>query len=48
MVPYVVLLFRAVWLAKEPRPVTSIKRFGFIEIGVEIAGGLFIAAGLIL
>ena len=48
VVPYLVLLGRASWLAKKPRPVDNIKRFGFIEIGVEIVGGLFIAAGLIL
>jgi hypothetical protein len=45
VLPFVGLMVRAVWVGLAPRPVPNIKRFGFIEIGVEIAGGLLIAAG---
>jgi len=48
VVPFVGLMIRAVWVAAEARPVANIKRFGFTEIGVEIIGGLLIAAGWLI
>ena len=45
IVPFTGLMARAIWAAVEARPVPNIKRFGFSEIGVEIVGGLLIAAG---
>jgi len=45
ILPFAGLMLRAVWVGLAARPVPNIKRFGFIEIGVEIAGGLLIAAG---
>jgi hypothetical protein len=48
VVPFAGLTARAAWTAVEARPVPDIKRFGFTEIGVEIVGGLFIAAGWLI
>jgi len=48
VVPFAGLLIRAAWAAARVRPVGNIKRFGFSEIGAEILGGLFIAAGWVL
>jgi len=47
-VPFIGLTARAIWAALEARPVPHIKRFGFTEIGVEIMGGLLIAAGWLI
>jgi hypothetical protein len=47
VIPFAGLTLRAIWVASEVRPVANIKRFGFSEIGAEILGGLFIAAGWI-
>jgi len=47
-VPFAGFLSRALWAVVRVRPVNNIKRFGFTEIGVEIAGGLFIAAGWLI
>jgi hypothetical protein len=47
-VPFAGFLARAIWAVVRERPVSNIKRFGFTEIGVEIAGGLFIAAGWLI
>jgi len=47
-VPFVGFTARAAWAVARQRPVANIKRFGFGEIGVEILGGLFIAAGWLL
>lgn len=44
ILPFAGLMLRAAWVGLTPRPVPNIKQFGFIEIGVEIAGGLFIAS----
>ena len=41
---YVCLLLRAGWAVAARRPVDDIKRFGFMEVGVETAGGLWIVA----
>jgi hypothetical protein len=46
--PFAGFLIRAIWAAARVRPVANIKRFGFSEIGAEILGGLFIAAGYAL
>jgi hypothetical protein len=44
-VPFIFFLLRAMWTAASPRPVANIKRFGFTELGIEIASGLWIVAG---
>ncbi|MCP4423751.1 MAG: hypothetical protein GY803_04590, partial [Chloroflexi bacterium] len=41
-VPFIFFLVRAGWTAAAPRPIPHIKRFGFTEMGVEIASGLWI------
>lgn len=48
ILPFAGFLIRAGWAAAQVRPVANIKRFGFGEIGAEILGGLFAAAGWIL
>ena len=40
--PFLAFLLRAGWMAIKLRPIPRIKRFGFIEVGVEIASGLVI------
>jgi hypothetical protein len=45
IVPFVGFLLRAFWAAQQPRPIPNIKKFGFLEIGVELLSGVFIAAG---
>jgi hypothetical protein len=40
--PFVAFLLRAIWAWPKSRPVANIKRFGFLEVGVEILGGLVI------
>ncbi len=47
-VPFAGFLVRALWAVRQPRPVANIKRFGFIEVGVELLGGALIAAGYLL
>ena len=48
VVPFAGFLLRADWVYAAARPVPNVKRFGFTEVGVEIAGGLLIAAGFLL
>ncbi len=43
-VPYAAILLRALWAARQPRPVSNVKRFGFLEMGVEIVCGAWITA----
>lgn len=43
-VPYAAIFLRAIWAARQPRPVPNVKRFGFLEMGVEIACGAWITA----
>lgn len=45
---YGIYLLRAGWAVTVRRPVDDIKRFGFTEVGVETAGGLWIVAGYLL
>lgn len=45
LLPFAALVIRAAWLARCPRPVTNVKRFGFTEVGVESVSGLLIALG---
>ncbi len=42
-VPFAAILLRALWAARQPRPVPNVKRFGFLEMGVEILSGAWIA-----
>ena len=47
-VPFAFFMVRALWAVRQPRPVADIKRFGFLEVGVELLGGALIAAGYLL
>jgi hypothetical protein len=47
-VPFAGFMVRALWAVRQPRPVANIKRFGFLEVGVELLGGALIAAGYLL
>lgn len=42
VLPFLGFFIRALWAYPRPRPVPHIKKFGFTEVGVEIAGGLLI------
>ncbi|MCP4421707.1 MAG: YwiC-like family protein [Chloroflexi bacterium] len=48
VVPFVGFLLRAIWTIQQPRPIPHIKKFGFLEIGVELLSGLFIAVGYLI
>jgi hypothetical protein len=48
IVPFIGFLLRAGWAVAKKRPVANIKRFGFIEIGVEIVSGVIIVIGFSL
>ena len=41
-VPFLFLVLRAFWAMRQPRPVTNIKQFGFLELGIELLTGLWI------
>ncbi len=43
-VPFAAFLARSIWAVRQPRPVANVKRFGFAELGVEIASSLWIVA----
>lgn len=40
--PFAVVLLRAVWAVRRPRPVADVRRFGFTEVGVEVLSGAWI------
>jgi len=42
-IPFAVFLARAIWAASASHPVANVKRFGFSEMGIEIASGALIA-----
>jgi hypothetical protein len=44
-VPFAGFLLRAAWAAQTSRPIDDVRRFGFTEVGVEVASGLWIIAG---
>ena len=46
--PFAGFLARAVWAVSRERPIENIKRFGFLEIGVEMLGGFLIALGWLI
>lgn len=48
LVPFVFFLIRALWLARAPRPISNIKRFGFSEVGVELVAGLWLIFSFLL
>ena len=48
VIPFAAYFLRAAWAVGDRRPVANIKRFGFGEVGVEILGGLLVAAGWLL
>lgn len=45
---YTGYLVRAAWAVSSPHPVENVKRFGFTEVGIELAGGLWIVATYLL
>ena len=48
VLPFVGFLLRAVWTFQQPRPIESVKKFGFQEVGIELLSGALIAAGYLL
>lgn len=42
ILPFVALAGRALWAYPQPRPIPNIKKFGFTEVGVELACGLLL------
>lgn len=42
-IPFAAFLVRSVWAASALHPVANVKRFGFAEMGIEIASGALIA-----
>lgn len=44
-VPFAFFFLRALWAVAAPRPVANIKKFGFVELGVEIVSGILLIAG---
>lgn len=48
LLPYAFFLGRASWLAAERRPIENIKRFGFMEIGVELTAGVWLILSFLL
>ncbi len=42
ILPFVALAGRALWAYPRPRPIPNIKKFGFTEVGVELACGLLL------
>ncbi len=47
-VPFALILLRALWAARQLRPVADVKRFGFLETAVEIFSGAWIAISLLI
>lgn len=41
--PFVGFLLRSIWVARRPRPIPNVRRFGFIEVGVELLSGAWMA-----
>jgi hypothetical protein len=48
VVPFVGFLLRAMWTAQQARPIVNIKKFGFLEVGVEVISGALIALGYLI
>ncbi|MFW6068204.1 MAG: YwiC-like family protein [Chloroflexota bacterium] len=48
LLPFAFFLGRACWLAANRRPVENIKRFGFMEVGVELAAGIWLILSFLL
>ncbi len=46
--PALLFLLRAIWTVRAPHPIIHIKKFGFSEVGVEIVGGLVVAAAYLM
>lgn len=44
VLPFVAYWLRAIWAAWSSRPVTNVKGFGFLEMGIEILVGLWFIA----
>jgi hypothetical protein len=42
VLPFVAFLLRAIWAFTQSRPIPNVKKFGFTEVGVEVASGLTI------
>lgn len=45
LLPFAAMVMRSAWLARRPRPVESVKRFGFTEVAVESISAVFVALG---
>lgn len=48
LVPFAFFLGRASWLAAARRPVENMKQFGFTEVGVELAAGVWLILTFLL
>lgn len=48
LLPFAFFLARAAWLAARRRPIANIKRFGFTEVGVELAAGVWLILSILL
>lgn len=46
VLPFLGFAVRSAWAAAAARPIPNIKRFGFLEIAVEVVGGLIFVAAL--
>ncbi len=48
VLPYIGFLIRAIWAYPKSRPIPNIKKFGFTEVGVEIAAGVVIIVAFLM
>lgn len=48
LAPFLLYLVRAGWVALAPRPIPDVRRFGFTEVAVELAAGLWLVSSFLL
>jgi hypothetical protein len=48
LAPFVFYSIRAIWVARGPRPIPDIRRFGFTEVAVELAAGLWLIMNFLI
>jgi hypothetical protein len=48
LAPFLFYMIRAVWVALAPRPIPDVRRFGFTEVAVELAAGLWLVFSFLL